>query len=144
MIFNVFYDTNKKIHWITDADCSDQMIADQLSNNGLSHMTVDLDAIIPCDNHYVNDAEDNVVEYSSFSINTSATEIAIDATSTLTNIPTGTEITIQKGTELLSTLTMDNTETLTLTGTMAGIYNLSFDKDKYYSTSIIITVQGQQ
>lgn len=141
--YNLFYDTNKKIHWITDADCSEQVISDQQTNNGLSHMTVELDEIVPCDNHYVNDTEDGIVEFSNFSITTSATEIDIDATATLSNIPEGTEIIIQKGTEELSTITMDSTESLNLTGTMAGIYNLSFSKDKYYSTSIIITVGGQ-
>lgn len=141
--YNLFYDTNKKIHWITDADCSEQVISDQQTNNGLSHMTVELDEIVPCDNHYVNDTEDGIVEFSNFSITTSATEIDIDATATLSNIPEGTEIIIQKGTEELSTITMDSTESLTLTGTMTGIYNLSFSKDRYYSTSIIITVGGQ-
>lgn len=141
--YNLFYDTNKKIHWITDADCSEQVISDQQTNNGLSHITVELEEIIPCDNHYVNDTEDGIVEFSNFSLTTSATEIAIDSTATISNIPEGTEIIIQKGTEELSTLTMDSTESLTLTGTMAGIYNLSFSKDKYYSTSIVITVQGQ-
>lgn len=141
--YNLFYDSNKKIHWITDADCSTEMISDQQTNNGLSHMTVELDELIPCDNHYVNDAEDNIVEYSNFSLTVSATEIAIDNTATISNIPEGTEIIIQKGTEHLSTVTMDSTESLNLTGTMAGIYNLSFSKDRYYSTSIIITVGGQ-
>ena len=118
------------------------MISDQ-ADVGNSHMQLDLDDFNLCENHYVNDAGNGVVEYSTFSPSVSAASIAIDATSTITNIPQGTVVKVEMSRETISTITMDSDESLTLTGTMAGKYFLTFNKAKYYEAVATITVQAQ-
>ena len=139
--YTVFYNSDKEIEMVLNGQADSATISAQ-EGTGLSTLVVDVEDT-PTSHYYVNDAEDNIVEYSNFSLTVSATEIAIDNTAIISNIPEGTEIIIQKGTEHLSTVIMDSTESLKLTGTIAGSYNWSFSKDRYYSTSIIITVGGQ-
>mgnify|MGYP000005719117 CR=1 FL=1 len=141
--YNVFYiDSTKAIEWITSGLCTADMISDQ-ADVGNSHMQLDLDDFNLCENHYVNDAGNGVVEYSTFSPSVSAASIAIDATSTITNIPQGTVVKVEMSRETISTITMDSDESLTLTGTMAGLYNFTFTKDKYYQATTSITVEMQ-
>ena len=141
--YNIFYtDSTKAIEWVTNGLCTDEMISDQ-ADAGLAHMQLELDEFNICENHYVNDAANGVVEYSALSPSVSAVSIAIDATSTITNIPAGTTIVVERGRETISTITMDSDESLTLTGTMAGLYNFTFSKAKYYSATTSITVQAQ-
>ena len=141
--YNVFYtDSTKAIEWVTNGLCTDDMISDQ-ATAGFAHMQLELDEFAICENHYVNDAANGVVEYSTFSPSVSAASIAIDATSTITNIPQGTVIKVEHNAETISTITMDSDESLTLTGTMAGRYNFTFTKDKYYPATTSIIVQAQ-
>ena len=141
--YNIFYtDSTKAIEWVTNGLCTDEMISDQ-ADVGISHMQLELDEFGICDNHYVNDAGNAVVEYSTFSPSVSAASIAIDATSTITNIPEGAVVKVERHRETISTITMDSDESLTLTGTMAGLYNFTFTKDKYYPARTSITVQAQ-
>ena len=143
MIYNIFYtDSTKAISWVTNADCDSAMISDQ-ADAGLSHFTLDITDFDICDNHYVNDAGNGVVEYSTFSPNVSAASIAIDGTSTISNIPEGTTIKVQLSNTTITTITMNSDESLTLTGTMAGKYSLIFNKAKYYEATTTITVQAQ-
>ena len=134
MIFNIFYDSNKAISWCSSADVTDQIKTDQAAL-GLTHVALDLAQIPECDKYYVNDDADGVVEYSSFSLSFSATTIDIDATITITGCPAGTELFmdgVSQGTY--------SSGTLTLTGTMAGSYALTFKKAKYYDAGQQITV----
>jgi len=141
--YNVFYtNSTKAIEWVTNGQCTTEMISDQ-ATAGLAHMTVDLDDFGICDNHYVNDAGNGVVEYTTFSPNVSTANIAIDATSTISNIPEGSTIKVELNNETVTTITMDSDESLTLTGTMAGKYFLTFNKAKYYEAVVIITVEAQ-
>ena len=143
MIYNIFYtDSTKAISWVTNADCDSAMISDQ-ADAGLSHFTLDITDFDICDNHYVNDAGNGVVEYSTFSPNVSAASIAIDGTSTISNIPEGTAVKVTLGNDTVANITMNSDESLTLTGTMAGKYFFTFNKDKYYEATTTITVEAQ-
>jgi hypothetical protein len=143
MTYNIFYNnTTKAISWVTNADCDENMISDQ-ADAGLSHMTLELEEFNICDNHYINSTEDGIVEYSTFNPTVSATSIQTDGTSTISNIPEGTELEILRGRDIISNITMNSDESLTLTGTMPGTYFITFKKDKYYQNTITITVEGQ-
>ena len=132
--YHIFYDSNKNIKWATDAPTDSTIISSQ-ADIGLSHLELDLEQIPACDHFYINDAEDNVVDYNSFSLNFSATTIAIEETITITGCPTGTEIFLDN----VSAGTY-NSGSLTLTGSMAGSFIIKFVKDKYFTTSQKITV----
>ena len=132
--YHIFYDSNKNIKWATDAPTDSTIITSQ-ADIGLSHLELDLEQIPACDHFYINDAEDNVVDYNSFSLNFSATTIAIEETITITGCPTGTEIFLDN----VSAGTY-NSGSLTLTGSMAGSFILKFVKDKYYETTQQIIV----
>ena len=141
--YNIFYtDSTKAIEWVTNGLCTSDMISDQ-ATAGFEHMQLDLDEFAICESHYVNNAGDGVVEYSTFSPSVSAVSIAIDATSTITSIPQGTVIKVEHNAETIATITMDSDESLTLTGTMAGRYNFTFNKAKYYQATTSITVEAQ-
>jgi len=143
MIYNIFYNNSTKaISWVTNADCDSDMISDQ-ADLGNSHMTLDITEFDICDNHYVNDAGNGIVEYSTFSPNVSANTIAIDGTSTISNIPEGTTVKVTLGNNTVANITMNSDESLTLTGTMAGKYFFTFNKDKYYEATTTITVEAQ-
>ena len=132
--YHIFYDSNKNIKWATDAPTDSTIITSQ-ADIGLSHLELDLEQIPACDHFYINDAEDNVVDYNSFSLNFSATTIAIEETITITGCPTGTEIFLDN----VSAGTY-NSGSLTLTGSMAGSFIIKFVKDKYYETTQQIIV----
>jgi len=132
--YHIFYDSNKNIKWATDAPTDSTIISSQ-ADIGLSHLELDLEQIPACDHFYINDAEDNVVDYNSFSLNFSATTIAIEETITITGCPTGTEIFLDN----VSAGTY-NSGSLTLTGSMAGSFIIKFVKDKYYETTQQIIV----
>ena len=134
MIYNIFYNSTKDIRWCTDGDISDAVRTAQ-ADLGLSFVALDLAQIPECDKYYINAGEDGVVAYSSFSLSYSATTIAIDGTLTITGCPAGTEIfmdTVSQGTY--------SSGDLTLTGSIAGSFALTFKKDKYYDTGTQITV----
>tara|TARA_B100000902_G_scaffold395922_1_gene455577 strand:+ start:1682 stop:2104 length:423 start_codon:yes stop_codon:yes gene_type:complete len=132
--YHIFYDSNKNIKWATDAPTDSTIISSQ-ADIGLSHLELDLEQIPACDHFYINDAEDNVVDYNSFSLNFSATTIAIEETITITGCPTGTEIFLDNVSA--GTYTSGS---LTLTGSMAGSFIIKFVKDKYYETTQQIIV----
>ena len=132
--YHIFYDSNKNIKWATDAPTDSTIISSQ-ADIGLSHLELDLEQIPACDHFYINDAEDNVVDYNSFSLNFSATTIAIEETITITGCPTGTEIFLDDVSA--GTYTSGS---LTLTGSMAGSFIIKFVKDKYYETTQQIIV----
>jgi len=125
--YHIFYNATKDIQWATDAPTDSTIISTQASA-GNSHMTLDLEQIPECDKWYVNNAEDNLVAYHSFSLNFSATTIALDGTVTITGCPAGTEIFLDG----VSAGTYSS-GTLTLTGSMAGSFIIKFVKDKYYN-----------
>jgi len=134
MIYNIFYNSTKDISWCTDGDISDSVKTTQ-AGLGLSHVALDLAQIPECDKYYINSNEDGVVAYSSFDLSFSATTIAIDGTVTITNCPGGTELFMDN----VSQGTYSNGD-LTLTGSMAGSFTLTFKKDKYYDVAQQITV----
>ena len=132
--YNIFYDSNKNIKWVTDAPVDSTIISTQAAA-GNSHMTQSLEQIPPCDQWYINDAEDGLVAYHSFSLTFSTTTTALDGTITITGCPTGTEIFLDG----VSAGTYSS-GTLTLTGSMAGSFVVNFVKDKYYDFSKTIRV----
>ena len=132
--YNIFYNSDKDISWVTDGETSAEVISAQ-EDLGLTHVVLDLEQIPACDHFYINSAGDGVTAYSSFSLSFSATTIAIDATVTITGCPAGTEIFldgVSQGTY--------STGALTLTGSMGGSFTLRFVKDKYYTFIQKITV----
>ena len=124
--YNIFYDTNKNISWVTDGPTPAEVIAAQAAL-GLSHVALDLEQIPACDAYYINTAEDGITAYHNFSLSFSATTIAVDAVVTITGCPTDTEIFLDD----VSQGTYSN-GALTITGSMAGDFELRFVKDKYY------------
>tara|TARA_Y100001937_G_scaffold66952_1_gene91536 strand:+ start:2646 stop:3065 length:420 start_codon:yes stop_codon:yes gene_type:complete len=132
--YHIFYNSNKDIQWASDAPTDSNIISTQAAI-GNSHMTLDLEQIPECDKWYVNDAEDGLVAYHSFSLNFSATTIPLEGTVTITGCPTGTEIFLD-GTSAGTYSGGD----LTLTGSMSGAFVLKFSKDKYYDISQRIIV----
>jgi hypothetical protein len=132
--FHIFYDSNKDIKWATDAPTDTNIINSQTAL-GLSHLSLELDQIPACDHFYINDAEDALVAYHSFSLSFSATTIVLDSTVTITGCPAGTEIFLDD----VSAGTYSS-GSLTLTGSMSGSFVIKFVKDKYYTTSEKITV----
>ena len=134
MIYNIFYNSTKDISWCTDGEVSDAVKTAQ-ADLGLSFVALDLAQIPACDKYYINSDEDGVVAYSSFDLSYSATSIAIDGTVTITGCPTGTEIFLDG----VSSGTYSG-GSLTLTGSMAGSFALTFKKDKYYDAGTQITV----
>ena len=133
--FNIFYDSNKNIKWCCGGPVDSATISGQ-AGIGLSYLQLDLEQIPACDHWYINDAEDGVVAYHEFDLTFSATMVALDGIITITGCPTGTEI------------FMDNVSVgtyssgaLTLTGAMAGSFQLKFVKDKYYDVHQIITIK---
>ena len=134
MTYNIFYNSTKDIQWCTEGSVSAEVISAQ-AGLGLSYLALDLAQIPECDKYYINAAEDGVTAYSSFSLSYSATTIAIDGTVTITGCPAGTEIfmdTVSQGTY--------SSGDLTLTGSMAGSFALTFKKDKYYDAGQQVTV----
>lgn len=134
MIYNIFYNSTKDISWCTSGEVSDAVKTAQ-ADLGLSHVALDLDQIPECDKYYINSDADGVVAYSSFDLAFSATSIPVDGTVTITNCPAGTEIfmdNVSQGTY--------SSGTLTLTGSMAGSFALTFKKAKYYDAGQQITV----
>lgn len=134
MIYNIFYNSNKDIAWCSGGAVTDQIKTDQAAL-GLTHVALDLAQIPECDKYYINGAGDGVVAYSEFDLSFSATTIAIDGTVTITGCPATTEIfmdNVSQGTY--------SSGTLTLTGSMAGSYALTFKKDKYTTAGQQITV----
>ena len=132
--FHIFYDSNKDIKWATDAPTDTNIINSQTAL-GLSHLSLELDQIPACDHFYINDAEDALAAYHSFSLSFSATTIVLDSTVTITGCPAGTEIFLDD----VSAGTYSS-GSLTLTGSMSGSFVIKFVKDKYYTTSEKITV----
>lgn len=132
--YHIFYDSNKNINWASDAPTTSEIISSQ-ADIGLSHLSLDLEQIPACDHFYINDAEDALVAYHSFSLSFSATTITLDSTVTITGCPAGTEIFLDD----VSAGTYSS-GSLTLTGSMSGSFIIKFVKDKYYTTSQKITV----
>ena len=132
--YNIFYDSNKDISWVTDGPTPAEVIAAQEAI-GLSHVELDLEQIPACDHFYINSTENGVSPYSTFSFSYDATTIAIDGTVTVTGCPASTEIFldgVSQGTY--------SSGALTFTGSMAGNFTLTFVKDKYYNVIQKITV----
>ena len=134
MIFNIFYDSDKNINWCSSGGVTAEIISGQASA-GLSHLALDLEQIPECDKWYINDAEDGVVAYHSFSLSFSATTIVLDGTVTITGCPAATEIFLDG----VSAGTYSS-GSLTLTGSMSGSFFLKFVKDKYYDITQQIIV----
>jgi len=136
--YNIFYDSNKNISWVTDGPTPAEVIAAQ-SALGLTHVALDLEQIPPCDQYYINDTEDGVTSYSDFALSFSATTIAVDAVVTITGCPADTEIFLDE----VSQGTYSN-GALTLTGSMGGSFMITFVKDKYYTARqrIIVSRYG--
>ena len=134
MIFNIFYDSDKNINWCSSGGVTAEIISGQASA-GLSHLALDLEQIPECDKWYINDAEDGVVAYHSFSLSFSATTIVLDGTVTITGCPAATEIFLDD----VSAGTYSS-GSLTLTGSMSGSFFLKFVKDKYYDITQQIIV----
>jgi len=141
--FNIFYDSNKNIKWCTDGPVDSATITGQ-ADIGLKHVALDLAQIPACDDWYINDAENGVVQYHDFDdLDFEWTTINIGESLEIQNCPTGTEIFMShtsKGTPVSQGTYTGGT--LTFTGKMAGSYLMKFKKDKYHSFTQPIIVRG--
>ena len=135
-IYHVFYNSNKDIAWSTTAPVTAQIIQEQFDSHGYSYIEVDYPETPVGENYYINEAEDDIVEKSSFSPSFSDTNPEIDDVITVTGLFEGTEVLLDG----VSAGTMEDT-TLTFTATEAGTFMIKLKKDKYYDYVQYITVK---
>lgn len=137
--FSVFYDsTTKEIAFAMRGLPTEEQISAE-AEGGRSYLTTTRTDDIATNHFYINDAETDIVEYSTFNISVSPSNgiCAIDETFTLTGVPEGTEI--YGGGVLLGTMNSDSE--LVLTATTAGQWRLIFLKDKYYQGELGLYVK---
>jgi len=89
--WNVFYDSNKFIHWTVDNGITSAIIQEQ-AELGLSHITVEQDDVLDANRYYVNDDEDGVILKSTFNPTISTYSPALETPLSITGIPTGTQV----------------------------------------------------
>ena len=124
--WNVFYDSNKFIHWTVDNGVTPAIIQEQ-AELGLSHITVEQDDVLDANRYYVNDDEDGVILKSTFNPTISTYSPALETPLSITGIPTGTQVWID---DVLKT-TMSDT-TLNLTFNDPGQFEIIFKKVGYF------------
>ena len=125
-IWNIFYDDSTKlINWSSNATVDDSIKTEQASA-GLSHLSVEQDAIPSDSDFWVNSAGNGIIEKSIFDPTFSTTTPVLEAVVNITGLPTGTEVFIDEA----SAGTMSDT-TLTLTASEPGAYTIRFEKVGY-------------
>ena len=139
-INHIFYDSTKEIIWSATAGVDSTVIDGQKSNNNYDYVALDCSETPVGEKYYINNAGDAILEKTAFTPSFSTTTPALDATVTVTGVPSGTEVFLD-GT---SGGTMSDT-TLTFTATEAGIFEIIFKKDKYldYMTTLTVKRYGE-
>lgn len=136
-IYTVFYNpSTKEIINVANGVADDELSTLQ-AEAGWSKLQVETD-VTPTGHHYVNDAGDNIVLKSNFTITANADIVDIDDVVTFSNVPEGTDITVSGQIHA----TMDNSGTLTMTAKEAGGWRVTFDKDKFLQQVILIEVRS--
>ena len=130
--WNVFYDSNKFIHWTVDNGITPAIIQEQ-AEVGLSHITVEQDDVLDANRYYVNDDEDGVILKSTFTPTISTYSPALETPLSITGIPTGTQVWID---DVLKT-TMSDT-TLNLTFNDPGEFQILLKKAGYFDYAFTI------
>ena len=135
-IYHVFYDSNKDIAWSSTAGITDAIKTEQKAAHNYDYIQIDHTETPVGEKYYINDAEDALVEKSTFDPTFSTTTPAVDAVINVTGVPSGTEVFVDG----VSTGTMSDT-TLTFTATEAGAFKISFTKNRYYRYDKYIIVK---
>ena len=133
---HLFYDSNKDIKWSTFSPTSNDIIDEQKASHNLDHLTIEAAQLLDIDKYYVNNAGDDVVEYSTFSPTYDATTVDLDTVINVTGVPSGTEVFLDN----VSAGTMSNT-TLTLTATQSGEFMIELKQSHYVTHGTWITVK---
>jgi hypothetical protein len=133
--YTVFYDqSTKELNMVINGTAPVALVASQ-EELGFAHLLVNA-SNTPGSHHYVNDAEDDIVERSTFSITVDKEFAAVDETFTFSGVPEGTSILINK----TISGTMNSDSSLTLTATEPGSWRVVFTKAKYYERVFLLGV----
>tara|TARA_Y100001937_G_scaffold44690_1_gene62832 strand:+ start:4898 stop:5317 length:420 start_codon:yes stop_codon:yes gene_type:complete len=135
MIYNIFYDSNKNIAWSCTAGVTDAIKTEQKSAHNYDFLQYDCDTVPNGEDWYINSDGDAVVEKTSFSPSYSTTSPSLDDVVTVTGVPAGTEVFLDR----TSAGTMSDT-TLTFTAQQAGSFEIGLKKDKYKDYYYTLTV----
>lgn len=137
--FTVFYDnTSKEIAYALRGTATSEQISAEASA-GRGYVTTTRSDDVATNHFYINADEDDIVEYSTFSISVSPAngQCAVDETFTLTGVPEGTKV--YGGGVLLGTMNSDSS--LTLTAKEAGVWRILFEKTNYYQGEVSLYVK---
>ena len=126
-IYHVFYDSNKDIAWSSTAGVTDAIKTEQKSAHNYDYIQIDHAETPVGEKYYINDAEDALVEKSTFDPTFSTTTPVVDGVINVTGVPSGTEVFLDG----VSAGTMSDT-TLTLTAQQAGPFTIVLKKERYY------------
>ena len=126
-IHHIFYTNDKDIAWSTITEPSAQIIQEQAAAHSYSYVELDCPETPIGEKYYINEAEDGIVEFSTFVPSFTDLNPEIDTVVIVTGLPVGTEVFL----EGVSAGTMEDT-TLTFTVTEVGAFKISFIKYRYY------------
>jgi len=135
-IYHVFYDSNKDIAWSSTAGVTDAIKTEQKSAHNYDYIQIDHAETPVGEKYYINDAEDALVEKSTFDPTFSTTTPVVDGVINVTGVPSGTEVFLDG----VSAGTMSDT-TLTLTAQQAGPFTIVLKKERYYDYTQAIKVK---
>ena len=135
-IYHVFYDSNKDIAWSSTAGVTDAIKTEQKAAHNYDYIQIDHTETPVGEKYYINDAEDALVEKSTFDPTFSTTTPAVDAVINVTGVPSGTEVFLDG----VTAGTMSDT-TLTLTAQQAGPFTIVLKKERYYDYTQAIKVK---
>ena len=135
-IHHIFYASNKDIAWSTITEPSAQIIQEQEDAHGYSYIELDCPETPIGEKYYINEAEDELIEFSTFVPSFTDLNPEIDNVVTVTGLPEGTIVSLDN----VFMGTMEDT-TLTFTATDAGGFKISFTKNRYYRYDVHIIVQ---
>jgi hypothetical protein len=126
-IHHIFYTNDKDIAWSTITEPSAQIIQEQEDAHSYSYIELDCSETPIGEKYYINEAEDALVEFSTFVPSFTDVTPEIDDVVTVTGVPSGTEVFVDG----VSAGTMSDT-TLTFTIKQAGAFKISLTKYRYY------------
>ena len=135
-IYHVFYDSNKDIAWSSTAGVTDAIKTEQKAAHNYDYIQIDQTETPVGEKYYVNDAEDALVEKSTFDPTFSTTTPVVDGVINVTGVPSGTEVFLDG----VSAGTMSDT-TLTLTAQQAGPFTIVLKKERYYDYTQAVKVK---
>ena len=135
-VYHIFYDSNKDIAWSSTAGVTDAIKTEQKTAHNYDYVQIDHTETPVGEKYYINEAEDALVEKSTFDPTFSTTTPVVDAVVHVTGVLTGTEVFLDGA----SAGVMSDT-TLTLTAKQAGRFDIIFKKERYYDYTQMIKVK---